>query len=52
MNAPPRNPWPRARLWLRDNRAKAEILAIATLAIGMIALMFVVTLVVIYRLLR
>jgi hypothetical protein len=53
MNLPPlRNPWTLARGWARANRAKAEILAIAGLAIGMIVVMSLVTLVVILRLLR
>jgi hypothetical protein len=49
---PPRNPYTRARGWVRDNRAKAEIAAIAGMAIGMIVLMFVVTLVIIFKTLR
>lgn len=53
MNLPPlRNPWTRTRAWIAENRAKAEILAIAGLSIGMIVIMFVVTLVIIFRTLR
>ena len=53
MNLPPlRNPFTRVRAWVRDNRAQAEIAAIAGLAIGMIVLMFLVTVVVIVGLLR
>lgn len=49
---PPRNPFTRVRAWVRDNRAQAEIAAIAGLAIGLIVLMFLVTVVVIVGLLR
>ena len=53
MNLPPlRNPFTRVRTWVRDNRAQAEIAAIAGLAIGLIVLMFLVTVVVIVGLLR
>ena len=53
MNLPPlRNPYARVRAWVRDNRAQAEIAAIAALAIGIIVLMFVVTLVLIFKTLR
>ena len=53
MNLPPlRNPFTRVRGWVRDNRAQAEIAAIAGLAIGLIVLMFLVTIVVIVGLLR
>jgi tetrahydromethanopterin S-methyltransferase subunit F len=34
---------------MRDNRAKAEIAAIAGMAIGLIVLMFLVTIVIILR---
>jgi hypothetical protein len=37
---------------VRANRAQAEIAAIAGVAIGLIVLMFVITLVVIFRTLR
>lgn len=53
MSLPPLgNPWSRARTWIAENRAKAEILAIAGLSIGMIVVMFIITLVIIIRLLR
>ena len=53
MSLPPlRNPWTRTRAWITENRVKAEILAIAGLSIGMIVIMFVVTLVIIFRTLR
>lgn len=53
MNLPPlRNPYTRFRTWVRDNRAQAEIAVIAALAIGMILLMFVVTLVIVFKTLR
>ena len=53
MNLPPlRNPYTRFRTWVRENRAQAEIAAIAGLAIGMIVLMFLVTIVIIVRTLR
>jgi hypothetical protein len=53
MNLPPlRNPHTRFRTWVRENRAQAEIAAIAGLAIGMIVLMFLVTIVIIFRTLR
>jgi hypothetical protein len=53
MNRPPlRNPWTRARAWIAANRAQAEIAAIAGVAIGLIVLMFAITLVVIYQTLR
>jgi hypothetical protein len=48
----PGNPWTRARIWFRVNRAKAEILAIAGVGIGLIVVMMLVTLVIIVRLLR
>jgi hypothetical protein len=46
------NPWPRLRAWLRTNRAQAEIVAIAAVAIGLIVIMFVITLIIIFRLSR
>ena len=53
MNLPPlRNPYTRFRTWVREHRAQAEIAAIAGLAIGMIVLMFLVTIVIIFRTLR
>jgi hypothetical protein len=53
MNLPPlRNPYTRLRTWVRANRAQAEIAAIAGLAIGLIVLMFVVTIVIIFKTLR
>ena len=53
MNVPPlRNPWTRFRSWLAANRARAEIAAIAGVAIGLIVIMFVITLVIIFRTLR
>ena len=53
MNLPPlRNPFSRLRTWVRENRAQAEIAAIAGLAIGLIVLMVLVTVVIIFRLLR
>ncbi|MGH2615628.1 MAG: hypothetical protein ACRDJC_10345 [Thermomicrobiales bacterium] len=53
MNLPPlRNPFARARIWVQSNRAQAEIAAIAGVAIGLIVIMFVITIVVIVRTLR
>jgi hypothetical protein len=53
MNVPPRgNPWSRFRSWEATNRARVEIAAIAGFAIGLIIVMFVVTLVIIFRTLR
>lgn len=53
MNLPPlRNPWNRFREWTAANRAQAEIAAIAGIAIGLIIIMFVVTIVIIFRTLR
>lgn len=53
MNLPPlRNPISRFRNWAQANRAQAEIAVIAGLAIGLIVLMFVVTIVIIFRTLR
>jgi hypothetical protein len=43
------NPWTRFRIWEREHHAKAQILAIAGLAIGLIVVMFVVTIVVVIR---
>ena len=53
MNLPPLdNPWSRFRAWAAANRARVEILAIAGVAIGLIVIMFVVTLIIIFRMLR
>lgn len=53
MNLPPlRNPWTRIRAWAAANRAQAEIAAIAGVAIGLIVIMFIITVVVIFRTLR
>ena len=53
MNLPPlRNPYTRFRTWVQANRAKAEIAAIAGIAIGLIAVMFVVTIVIIIQMMR
>ncbi len=53
MNLPPlRNPWTRFRTWVRANRAQAEIAAIAGFAIGLIVVMFAITIVIIFRTLR
>lgn len=53
MKAPPLgNPWSRFRSWAAANRARVEIAAIAGVAIGLIIIMFVVTLVIILRTLR
>ena len=53
MDLPPlRNPYTRVRAWVRENRAQAEIAAIAGLAIGLIVLMFLVTIVIIVKTLR
>jgi hypothetical protein len=53
MTEPPFwNLWARFRIWSRENRAQAEIAAIASLAIGLIVLMFLVTIVIVWRLLR
>ncbi len=53
MNLPPLgNPWSRFRAWAAANRARVEIAAIAGVAIGFIVIMFVVTLVIIFRTLR
>ena len=53
MNVPPLgNPWSRFRSWAAANRARVEIAAIAGVAIGLIVIMFVVTLIIIFRTLR
>ena len=53
MSVPPLgNPWSRFRAWAAANRARVEILAIAGVAIGFIVIMFVVTLIIIFRTLR
>jgi hypothetical protein len=46
------NPWSRFRAWAAANRARVEIAAITGVAIGLIVIMFVVTLVIIFRTLR
>ena len=53
MNGPQlSNPWSRFCSWVAANRARVEIAAIAGVAIGLIVIMFVVTLVIIFRTLR
>jgi hypothetical protein len=53
MSVPPLgNPWSRFRAWAAANRTRVEILAIAGVAIGLIVIMFVVTLIIIFRTLR
>ena len=53
MNGSPlRNPWSRFRAWAAANRARLEILVIAGVAIGLIVIMFVVTLIIVFRTLR
>lgn len=53
MSPPPLwNPRARFRAWSREDQAKAQIAAIAALAIGLIVVMVVVTLVIILRLVR
>ena len=53
MNGSPLgNPWSRFRAWATANQPRLEILAIAGVAIGLIVIMFVVTLIIIYRTLR
>ena len=53
MNGSPLgNPWSRFRAWAAANRARLEILAIAGVAIGLIVVMFVATLIIIFRMLR
>jgi uncharacterized membrane protein YidH (DUF202 family) len=50
VNPPPAwNIWARVRHWERENHAKAQIAAIMALAIGLIVVMFLVTIVVIAR---
>jgi hypothetical protein len=46
------NPWRKARAWVAENPARAEIAAIAGVALGLIVIMLAITLVVIVRLLR
>lgn len=46
------NPWGRYRAWARENPAQAQIAGIMAFAIGLIVLMFVVTIIVIVRTLR
>jgi hypothetical protein len=53
MNQPPVwNLWSRFRVWERENRIKAQIMAIAAVAIGLIIVMFLVTAVIVLRTLR
>lgn len=53
MNLPPLgNPLTRMRGWVKANRAQAEIAAIAGVALALIVIMFVITLVIIFRTLR
>lgn len=53
MNQPPFwNLWARYRVWSRENPAQAQIATITAFAIGLIVLMFVVTIVIIVRTLR
>ncbi len=53
MNVPPLgSPWSRFRAWAAANRARLEIAAIAGVAIVLIVIMFVVTLIIIFRTLR
>ena len=53
MSLPPLgNPWRRVQAWVADNPARAEIAAIAGVALGLIVVMLAITLVVIVRLLR
>jgi hypothetical protein len=53
MSLPPLgNPLIRFRGWLQDNRAQAEIAGIAAVALGLIVVMLVITIIVIYRMLR
>jgi hypothetical protein len=52
MKLPPFwNPWSRFRTWVRENPAQAQIAGIATVSIGFIILMFVVTIIIIIRML-
>jgi hypothetical protein len=46
------NPWRRVRAWVAENPARAEIAAIAGVALGLIVIMLVITVVIIVRLLR
>jgi len=53
MSVPPlRNPWSRFRAWAAANRAQVQIAAIAGVGIGLIVIMFLVTLIIIFRTLR
>jgi hypothetical protein len=53
MNPPPVwNLWARFNVWYQENRTQAQIAGIAALAIGLIVLMFVITIVVVIRTLR
>jgi hypothetical protein len=52
VSVPSRNPWTRLRTWARENRAQAEIVAIAGVAIGLIVIMYAITIVVIVRSVR
>lgn len=53
MNQPPVwNLWSRFRVWERENRIKAQIMAITAVAIGLIVVMFVATIVIVLRLLH
>lgn len=53
MRQPPlRNPWARFRTWSQTNRAQVEIAAIAGVSIGLIVIMFIITLAIIFRTLR
>lgn len=53
MNPPPFwNLLARYRTWSRENRAQAQIAGIAAFAIGLIVLMFVITIVIVIRTLR
>lgn len=53
MNPPPVwNLWSRFRVWERENRIKAQIMAIAAVAIGLIVLMFLITIVIVLRALQ
>jgi hypothetical protein len=49
VSAPSRNPLTRLRTWARENRAQAEIAAIAGVALGLIVIMLAITIVVIVR---
>jgi hypothetical protein len=53
MNLPPLgNPWSRFRAWASANRAQIEIVTIAGVAIGFIIIMFAITMVIVFRMLR